>query len=194
VTQVPILRVAGWLVPDNERGEAILGDLEEIYADWTATRGSAVAALRLIFELVRSFPAFVWTGIAERGGAALVLRSVPALMAGGLLFAGLLGICGAIPPGTIPAILLGIAAMTVFSTASGWLAAALAGAAPRQHALALGVGLTFLSLTMLAIGRGESTPWYWILLQIPIVPAAAYGGRLYWRSNRLPGDDRPGAA
>jgi hypothetical protein len=152
MTSSRILRAAGWLVSDDERGEAILGDLEEIYAEWRAGRGRVPASLRLVWEVVRSAPALARSALAERGGAALLLRSVPALLAGGLLFAGPLGLSrSAMPPGASPAIVIGIAAVAGFAIAGGWVAAALAGAAPRQHGLALGVGLALLGLMMAAV-------------------------------------------
>jgi hypothetical protein len=195
MTPSRIIRAAEWLVPDDERGEAILGDLEEVYADWQASRGPMLAALGLVWELARSCPALVRAAFVERGGAALLLRSVPALVAGGLLFAGPIGLSkSAAVAGTSPAIVLGIAAVAGFAIAGGWLAAALAGAAPRQHGLALGVGLVLLGLTMAAIGRGDLPPWYWILLHIPVLPAAAYGGQLYWRSTRLRDGSQPRSA
>jgi hypothetical protein len=182
-----LIRVAAWLVSDDELGDTVVGDFDELYANWRSSRGAVAANLRLVFELARSSPALAWTALVERGGAAFLWRSVPALVVGSLVFAAPLGsTLGGTALTTDPRALLGVVAGAAVAMVGGWVAAAVAGAAPRQHAFALGIGLMVLGI-VIEVMQGRGHGWPCVLLQIAVVPAAAYGGERYWRTTHSTG-------
>lgn len=180
-----VSRLAGWLLPEDERGAATAGDLEELYASWRVERGGGVAALLAACELARSVPALMASGLAERGAKRLLARSVPAVVAGCLVLAVPFAIGGASRGlAAVAGRALVLVAGVVLAAAGGWVASAVAGAAARQHALGVGVVLAT-GAGILAVYGAIAPPLGRIVLwQVAIVFAASAGG-VWYRGRRL---------
>jgi hypothetical protein len=185
VIRSALLRAAEWLVGEDEAGRAAIGDLEELSAEWGREKGEPLAALRLAVELGRSFPAFARIAL-EDSGVGLVLRSVPALLGGGVFFCVLVGVFGATTSGSLAGKIAAVATVLVFGIAAGWITGVLAGKAPRQHGLALGIGLAVAGWILVAAAGEELAPLRsWVMVfGLCVIPAAAYGGCLRARSLR----------
>ncbi len=149
--------IFGWFFPRSERGRAALGDFEEIFHQERELRGSVSAAIWALAEVARSIPALASAAVAERGFGGIARRSVPALVAGYgiLLIPALTGVL--IPVGSQLLLALGLIIIALVSLTAGWVAAALAGAAPRLHALLLGAGIViaWLAAGLTADGPGH---------------------------------------
>lgn len=192
VIRAALLRTASWLSAEDEAGCALVGDLEELSAEWRESRGEAAATFFLFVELVRSVPALVGAALAESGVARLAFRSLPALLGGAVCFTVLVGVFGAIPSRSFIGVLAAFAAVLLFGAAAGWVTAALAGDAPRQHALALGVALAIAGYAFVPSGRSPSPLGPWVMFMVLcVVPAAAFGGGLRARSRGAGAGSRP---
>ncbi len=174
----PLLRWARWVVPDDERGDALLGDWAEAFAAWRRRRGWGEAVLLLALDLLRSLPGLAGAALVERGWARIVLRSLPAVLAGCGLFlapailAGPLGRSG---------LAIAAAAALLLAIAGGWLAAALAGAAPRVHGMAVGIGLAGAGTALVGAGVLRGPAWLLAPLLLGVLTGAAYGGERFRR-------------
>jgi hypothetical protein len=181
VTRSPILSLAAWLVPDDESGDAILGDIEETYGACRATHGAIVATFRLLVEVVCSAPALASAALLVRGGARMAFRSIPAVIAGHLVLIAPFASIGGIGVGMSRQLGFAVAVATciVLATAGGWVSAALAGAAPRQHALFTGVGLASIVSGLVWSGEIDLPLWSLLVFQVAVISAATYGGARY---------------
>jgi len=188
----PIRWCATWLLSDDERGEAVLGDLEEIAAGWRAERGAFVAGLLAAYELLRSAGPLLGSAAADRG-AALLVRSVPALAAGCLTVALPAAVGGGSPGHASLAFLVALAVGSVMAVVGGEVAAAIAGAAPRQHGLAVGVTLASAAAVLAATGRISPPLWLLTAWSVALVVSAAYGGARYRRARHGLGKENAGA-
>jgi hypothetical protein len=165
----------------------VLGDLWEIHSGWVAERGGAAAGALLVVELVRSAPALSWSAAEERGcaligrtGQALVIgcaaAALPVVLTGGLVAA---------PRWVV--VLFALLACTGLGALGGWIAAAVAGAAPRQHALAVGLLLAGAMQALVATGLRSAAPLFVLALQLVVVAGAAVAGtRVHRRSGASP--------
>jgi hypothetical protein len=136
-------RAVSWLVPDDERGVALIGDWCEVYAQWRAEGGALRAVGLLSLDVVRSLPGLTSVALRERGWRRTLLRSVPAVALGYAAFAVFASLAGGTTQApefwtlTLATLLVGALAML-----SGWIAAVVAGEAPRQHGVLVGLGLS----------------------------------------------------
>jgi hypothetical protein len=184
VTRSPILAVAAWLLPENEHGDAILGDLEETYTAWRTAHGATSATLRLLLEVAGSVPALIVNALLVHGRARVAFRTIPAVIVGHLVLIAPLaatGGIGLVGPRELR-IALAVVSCLLLAMAGGWVAAALAGAAPRQHGLLTGVGLASLGAAAAWSGGIDLPLWLLLVIQAAVISAATYGGARYRRS------------
>jgi hypothetical protein len=168
--------IASWLVPDDLRGSDIIGDWIEIHAQWREAHGAGRAAALLAVDVVRSLPGLMALAFAERGWRGLVTRSLPAVFLGYATFA----IAAALATGfsEAPGLLsfaVALAGTSALSLLAGWIAGSVAGAAPRQHGLLVGLGLAVTGAALAMRGAVDPaivvTPFL-----VVIVVAASLGG------------------
>ncbi|NOT10080.1 MAG: hypothetical protein HOP28_17950 [Gemmatimonadales bacterium] len=181
--------LAAFLVPDDERGRAVLGDLAEMHAVQVKNVGAGGAARWYWSEVLRSTPAFLRSGLAERGLTGLLLRSIPAVLGGFLtLFVmvtlgewllGLVGLGGQR--------FFSLAVAAAYGVGGGWVAAVLGGQGPRQHALALGISCATFGTVSYFFAPVPPPMWYWFGLQAVVIPSTLLGGYVRWRAVRRPG-------
>jgi hypothetical protein len=180
-------RLGAWLLSEDERGSAALGDLLELHAGWSDRYGATRAALLLALDLLRSAPGYLVAALSTRGPRRILTRTVPALLAG-CAAAAAPGVLGGIEPHGAagwPPLVAGLAIASGAALAGGWIAAGLAGAAPRQHGLAVGVALADLVGALGLSGWIEAPAWGVVAWQICVIVSAASGGAR-WRSVRRP--------
>lgn len=179
-------RVAGWLLPDDERGRAVLGDLEELHAAWWERRGAVEATGRVLIELAASVPPLLLAACLERREAGLLSRSALAVLVGGVVGVAPLCVTGA-ALGPMARIVATALVGVVSALAGGWLAAAVAGAAPRQHALLVGLGLAASGVWLTGAGNAGRSFTGAGLLLLPAMALAATAGGAWYRHLRRPG-------
>jgi hypothetical protein len=179
-----VMWFARWMLPNDDRGESLLGDLEEMYGAERAQAGEFAAIAMMARELIRSVPGFMIAGILDRGFFSLAARSIPAILVG--YFVSIVPlIAGGQMLSSIVSAMVGLVLLVLFSWAGGWVSAAFAGAAPRQHALVIGC-LSFLTTAALPLkGPDPIYTGQWILAQSIIFAAAVLGGSRYARRHTV---------
>jgi hypothetical protein len=178
-----VMWIAKWLLPADERGESLLGDLEELYSAELLQSGRFGAVSLIAREVLSSVPGFVIAGVIDRGVVSILARSIPAVVVGYIVSIVPL-IAGGQMLGSIVSAMVGVLFLALFSWAGGWVAAACAGAAPRQHALLIGL-LSFVTTAALPFSGAIHISFeQWVLGQSIVFAAAVAGGTRYVRSRQ----------
>jgi hypothetical protein len=170
------------VVDDVELRDAIVGDLAEEYGALASVRGVRHADGWLRSQVVRSLPRLAADAIRRSGmrGAVSVLVAMIAgyallavLVIGGDMIAGMF-----VPsdPASVITALVSIVLAVVSALAAGYVAARLAPSAPLVAATALGVLCVVIGLGTFALGDVGVPTWYWMALQLVVLPSAVLGG------------------
>lgn len=148
------------LLPRGERGDAVLGDWLEVHAAWREARGPRAAALLLVVDVARSLPSLAITAVVERGTAAILRRSIPAVAVGVLLSALPLVLGGtvSVPVGESGRLLLMTAGALILTAGASWTAAVLAGAAPLLHGVISGAAMLMLLVFVQGCAERAAAP------------------------------------
>ncbi len=180
----------GALVADAALREAVLGDLAELFAAHRERHGTTRARRWYRAQAVRSAPALVaatwWPAPARR---ARRLGALAAGVAGSVVLvqlvhqaAQLLAAAGLAAAGLAthgwPHAAASLAAGAGCGVLGGYVAARALRDAPLAGALALAAACAALAVVGIAVNDGGTPLWYWVGLQLLILPVGACGGGL----------------